>query len=137
MLCAPIMAQRAACEALHNGERDMEAKVSQDDARRRLVVSGLNAIGLVCHEPAGAFYAFPSTRGTGLTSAQFAEELLLQERVAVVPGEAFGECGTGHIRCSYARSVGELEEALRRMGRFMEQSRHGADRRGPVLKEVR
>jgi aminotransferase len=119
MLCAGITAQMAALEALRNGERDTAEMVAQYDARRRLVVGGLNAIGLTCQMPEGAFYAFPSIAGTGLDSETFAERLLHEERVAVVPGNAFGDCGEGHIRCSYAASVAELEEALRRIGRFV------------------
>jgi aminotransferase len=134
MLCAPIMAQKAACEALRNGERDMADMVNQYDARRRLVVKGLNGMGLDCHEPAGAFYAFPCIRRTGLTSEQFAEGLLHEERVAVVPGEAFGECGEGFIRCSYARSVAELEEALRRMERFVARRCGEAGHRAVALR---
>jgi aminotransferase len=135
MLCAPIMAQKAACEALRNGERDMQDMVQQYDARRRLVIKGLNDIGLDCYEPVGAFYAYPSIRRTGLTATEFAEALLHEERVAVVPGEAFGECGTGHIRCSYARSVVELEEALRRMERFVARRAHDTAPREAALKE--
>jgi aminotransferase len=136
MLCASITAQMAAIEALHNGERDMEEMVGQYDARRRLVVSRLNQIGLDCHEPEGAFYVFPSIRRTGLSSEEFAEALLREERVAVVPGDAFGDCGTDHIRCSYAASVGELEEALRRMERFTTRRLSESQRGEPVLKEA-
>jgi aminotransferase len=121
MLCAGITAQMAALEALRNGERDTAEMVAQYDARRRLIVGGLNALGLACRMPEGAFYAFPSIAGTGLDSETFAERLLHQERVAVVPGNAFGDCGEGHIRCSYAASVADLEEALRRIGRFVRQ----------------
>jgi aminotransferase len=119
MLCAPITAQTAAIEALKNGDRDTIEMREQYDARRRLVVSGFNAIGLPCHLPEGAFYAFPRIAGTGLECETFAERLLHEERVAVVPGTAFGDCGEGHIRCSYAASVAELEEALRRIERFV------------------
>jgi aminotransferase len=119
MLCAGITAQMAALEALRNGERDTAEMVAQYDARRRLIVGGLNAIGLACQMPEGAFYAFPSIAGTGLDSETFAEQLLHEERVAVVPGNAFGDCGEGHIRCSYAASTVELEEALRRIDRFV------------------
>ena len=84
------------------------------------MVSTLNEIGLECHMPGGAFYVFPSIRRTGLTSEQFAERLLLQERVAVVPGSVFGASGEGHIRCSYASSIEALQEAMKRMKRFVE-----------------
>ena len=95
--------------------------VKEYDQRRRVIVKGLNEIGLVCFEPKGAFYAFPSISITGLSSEEFAERLLLEERVAVVPGSAFGQCGEGHVRCCYATSLGDIEEALRRMGRFVEK----------------
>src|SRR2546426_827482 len=105
MLSAPITAQMAALEALKNGESDMEEMVAQYNERRRLVVAGFRAMGLDCFEPQGAFYAFPSIRATGLTSTEFAEALLREERVAVVPGTAFGECGEGVVRCAYAAST--------------------------------
>jgi aminotransferase len=123
MLCAPIAAQMAAVEALRNGERDTIAMREEYDARRRLVVSGFNAMGLPCHLPEGAFYAFPRVTDAGLDSETFAERLLHEERVAVVPGTAFGDCGEGHIRCSYAASVAELEQALSRIERFVRRCR--------------
>jgi aminotransferase len=86
-----------------------------------LIVGGLNEIGLTCHMPQGAFYAFPSVAATGLTSEKFAERLLFEERVAVVPGGAFGAGGEGHVRCSYATGLDKIQEALRRMGRFVEK----------------
>jgi len=123
MLCASHIAQRAAIEALKNAENDVQEMVADYDRRRRFFVRGLNAIGLDCHEPAGAFYAFPSIARFGLSSEEFAERLLHEERVAVVPGNAFGESGEGYVRCSYATSLEQLEEALTRMRRFAE--RHG------------
>ena len=93
--------------------------VDDYDRRRRLFVSGLNTIGLDCPEPTGAFYAFPRIARTGLTSEEFADKLLHEERVAVVPGSVFGPSGEGHVRCSYATALLQLEEALLRMGRFM------------------
>jgi len=120
MLCAPHMAQKAAVEALRHGENDVRQMVAEYDRRRRFFVRGLNAIGLECHEPRGAFYAFPSVRATGLTSEEFATRLLHEERVAVVPGNAFGQTGEGHIRCSYATSMAMLEQALERMARFVQ-----------------
>jgi aminotransferase len=125
MLSAPIMAQKAAIEACRNGEPDMEAMVAQYDERRRFFVKGLNDIGLETLTPEGAFYAFPSIRSTGLDCEQFAEQLLMQERVAVVPGTAFGEGGDGHIRCSYAASMEQLREALVRIERFLVSKRSG------------
>jgi aminotransferase len=127
MLCAPHIAQRAALEATLNGENDVREMVADYDRRRRFFVRGLNAIGLDCVEPTGAFYAFPSVRRTGLTSEQFAERLLQEERVAVVPGNAFGASGEGCVRCSYATSMAQLEEALARMRRFMERNRASAE----------
>lgn len=119
MLCAPIMSQMAATEALKAGEKDVAAMVEEYDRRRRVIVKGLRDLGLSCLEPEGAFYAFPSIRVTGMTSEEFAERLLMEERVAVVPGTAFGTNGEGHIRCCYATSLREIEEALRRMERFV------------------
>ena len=119
MLCAPIMGQVAALEALTSGDDDVEEMVAAYDHRRRLIVKGFNDIGLPCFEPKGAFYAFPSIKRTGLSSEEFAERLLMEEKVAVVPGSAFGRSGEGHIRCCYAVSLPEIEEALERMGRFV------------------
>lgn len=132
MLCAPHVAQRAALEALDHGEADVEEMVADYDRRRRYFVAGLNKIGLDCAPPGGAFYAFPSVRRTGLTSEQFAEQLLKTQRVAVVPGNAFGPSGEGHVRCSYATSLLNLEEALERMGRFMRDILGAAASPGPA-----
>ncbi len=119
MLAAPIMSQKAALEACRSGEPEMEAMVAQYDERRRFFVRGLNAIGLDCLTPEGAFYVFPSIRSTGLSEEEFAERLLMEERVAVVPGSAFGPSGAGHVRCSYASSLENIREALVRMERFV------------------
>jgi len=123
MLCAPIMGQMAAIEALKAGEADVIRMVKEYDRRRRVIVKGLNDIGLACFEPKGAFYAFPSIKVTGMTSEEFAEKLLMEEKVAVVPGSVFGRCGEGYVRCCYATSLVDIEEALRRMGRFVERHR--------------
>jgi len=123
MLCAPTMAQMAAIEALRNGESEVEKMVQEYNRRRRLMVKRLNEIGLPCFEPKGAFYAFPSIKATGMNSEEFAEKLLLEEKVAVVPGTAFGPCGEGFVRCCYATSLPNIEEALRRMDRFIRKSR--------------
>ena len=113
------MGQVAAIEALKSGE-DSVAEMVEDYSRRRLVmVKGLNEIGLTCFEPKGAFYVFPSVKGTGMTSEEFAERLLIEEKVAVVPGTAFGQCGEGYVRCCYATSLADIEEALSRMKRFV------------------
>lgn len=122
IMCASIMGQKAAIEALRNGENEMRKMVESYNYRRRIILSGLNEIGLDCFEPKGAFYCFPSVQNTGMSSEEFCERLLEEEKVAVVPGNAFGTCGEGHIRCCYAASVGHIEEALERMGRFV--SRH-------------
>lgn len=119
MLCAPTMAQMAALEALRHGRADMERMIESYRQRRNYVVDGFRQIGLTCHEPDGAFYAFPSVTATGLSSAEFAEKLLMEEKVAVVPGDVFGESGQGHIRCSYATSMEQLKKALDRMERLM------------------
>jgi aminotransferase len=122
MLCAPTMTQMAAVEALKNGEADVESMVQEYNRRRRFMVKRLNEIGLSCFEPKGAFFAFPSVEITGMSSEEFAEKLLLQEKVAVVPGTAFGPCGEGFVRCCYATSLPNIEEALRRMARFVRKS---------------
>lgn len=119
-MCAPHMMQHGAIEALRNGYHEVESMRTSYRRRRNYVVQTLNQIGLDCHTPGGAFYVFPSIKSTGLTSEQFAEELLMQEKVAVVPGSVFGESGEGYIRCSYATSMGQLQEALKRMQRFVE-----------------
>jgi aminotransferase len=119
MLCAPIMAQMAAMEALKNGEEEKNRMVREYHLRRNLFVEGLNRIGLPCHMPEGAFYAFPSVEKTGLDDISFAERLLAEKQVAVVPGSAFGEAGKGHIRCAYAVSREHLIEALKRIESFI------------------
>lgn len=119
MMCAPTMAQYAAIEALQNGAADVEQMKKSYRQRRNFFVQSLNEIGLSCHMPGGAFYAFPSIQSTGMTSEQFAERLLLEEKVAVVPGHVFGASGEGYIRCSYASSLEQLQEAIRRMKRFL------------------
>lgn len=119
MLCAPITAQVAAIEALKRGKTNMNKMVAEYNHRRRLMLDGFQRIGLPCFEPKGAFYIFPSIKTTGLSSMQFAEELLKAEKVALVPGDAFGASGEGFVRCSYAASVENLSEALLRIERFV------------------
>ena len=121
MLCAPITAQVAAIEALRHGQCNMQQMVDEYNRRRRLMVEGFRNIGLKCFEPKGAFYIFPSIKETGLSSLAFAEELLKEEKVALVPGDAFGESGEGYVRCSYASSTANLSEALLRIGRFVKK----------------
>lgn len=120
MLCAPITAQIAAVEALRHGEKYMKKMVSEYDKRRRLIYDGLTNAGLKCFEPKGAFYIFPDITVTGLTSEEFAEQLLMKEHVALVPGTAFGECGEGYVRCSYATSVTKISEAIARIEHFVQ-----------------
>lgn len=120
MLCAPITAQIAAVEALRHGEKYMKKMVSEYDKRRRLIYDGLTNAGLKCFEPKGAFYIFPDITSTGLTSEEFAEQLLMKEHVALVPGNAFGECGEGYVRCSYATSVAKISEAIARIEHFVQ-----------------
>ena len=119
MLCAPITAQIAAVEALRHGEKYMRKMVSEYDKRRRLIYDGLQKAGLKCFEPKGAFYIFPDITSTGLSSEEFAEKILMQEHVALVPGNAFGECGEGFVRCSYATSIEQISEALLRIEHFV------------------
>ncbi|WP_274649374.1 aminotransferase class I/II-fold pyridoxal phosphate-dependent enzyme [Paenibacillus humicola] len=119
VLCAPIMGQVAALEALRNGLEEKDRMIESYNQRRRLVVRGFRDIGLECHEPRGAFYAFPSIKSTGLSSEQFATRLLQEHSVAAVPGDVFGLGGEGHLRCSYATSVSQLNEAIERIGQFV------------------
>ncbi|NHN29278.1 aminotransferase class I/II-fold pyridoxal phosphate-dependent enzyme [Paenibacillus agricola] len=121
VMCAPAMGQVAALEALKNGMEEKDRMVESYNQRRRLVVHNFREIGLQCHEPQGAFYAFPSIVSTGLSSEEFAQRLLLEANVAVVPGDAFGLGGEGFIRCSYAYSVNQLIEAIDRIGNFIKK----------------
>jgi aminotransferase len=123
IMSAPTTAQYAALEALRHGEEAVEEMRARYDRRRRLIVNGLNNIGLTCFEPRGAFYAFPSIAATGMSDDEFSERLLMEEKVACVPGSAFGSSGAGHVRCSYATGYNQIEQALERMARFAQ--RHG------------
>ena len=123
IMSAPTTAQEAALVALEHGEEAVEDMRQRYDRRRRLIVDGLNSIGLRCFEPRGAFYAFPSVRGSGMDDAEFAERLLTEEQVAVIPGRAFGIGGAGYVRCSYATAYDKIELALERIARFVQ--RHG------------
>jgi len=123
IMCAPTVSQHAALAALREGEPFVQEMVAEYDRRRRLIVDGLNELGLDCFEPQGAFYAFPSIEVTGMDDDEFAEKLLQEERVAVIPGSAFGEAGRGYVRCSYATNYEKIEEALERLQRFVR--RHG------------
>ncbi|WP_127584126.1 aminotransferase class I/II-fold pyridoxal phosphate-dependent enzyme [Paenibacillus koleovorans] len=123
VMCAPVMGQIAAYEALKNGLEEKDRMVEAYNQRRRLVVKGFREIGLDCHEPNGAFYAFPSIASTGLTSEEFCQRLLLEGKVATVPGQVFGLGGESFIRCSYATSVTQLTEALERISTFVDKVR--------------
>lgn len=120
MICAPITAQIAGLEAIRNGEKHMRKMVAEYDRRRRLIYEGFISMGLECFEPKGAFYIFPSIKNTGLSSEEFAEQLLRRQHVAVIPGNAFGECGEGFIRASYATSVDNISLALARIKNFLQ-----------------
>ncbi len=119
IMCVSITSQMAACEAVHTGRKSVEEMKREYKRRREFVIDGLNEIGLTCHKPQGAFYAFPSIKKTGLSSLDFAQKLLSQEKVAVVPGTAFGKEFKDYIRISYASSFDNLKEALRRMSVFL------------------
>ena len=119
IMCAPIMGQKAAIEALRNGNTEMVKMVTDYNNRRKIILKGFREIGLDCFEPKGAFYCFPSIKVSGLNSEDFCELLLAEEQVAVVPGNAFGSNGEGFIRCCYAASIPNIETAIERMGNFL------------------
>ncbi len=119
IMCAPTTSQYAAIEALRNGDEAVAAMREEYDMRRRLIVNGFNKLGLSCREPKGAFYAFPCIHSTGMSSEEFCEKLLWAEKVAIVPGTAFGESGEGFVRASYCYSTEHILEALRRIERFL------------------
>lgn len=119
IMCSPTISQYAAIEALKHGDSDVEVMKESFQQRRNFIVNGFNKIGLTCPMPQGAFYIFPSIKCTGMSSEEFCEALLNEEKVAVVPGNAFGECGEGYIRCSYAYSIDEIKEAINRIERFL------------------
>ena len=119
IMCAPTVSQFAAVEALRNGDSAIEEMRDEYDRRRRLIVDGFNNLGLTCFEPQGAFYIFPSIRSTGMKSEEFCEKLLMNKKLALVPGTAFGESGEGFLRVSYAYSVKQITEALERLSDFM------------------
>ena len=119
IMCAPIMGQKAAIEALRNGNTEMVKMVTDYNNRRKIILKGFREIGMDCFEPKGAFYCFPSIKVSGLNSEDFCELLLAEEQVAVVPGNAFGSNGEGFIRCCYAASIPNIETAIERMGNFL------------------
>ena len=121
IMCSPTVSQYAAVEALKSCGHEVENMINEYNIRRRWLVNALNEIGLTCFDPQGAFYVFPSIKASGLSSQQFCEELLEKHRIAVVPGDAFGECGEGYIRISYAYSLKHLMEAVERISEFMDE----------------
>ncbi len=123
IMSAPTVAQIAVADVLEQAEADVERMRQEYDRRRRLIVAGFNALGLSCFEPRGAFYAFPNITAAGMDEQTFAETLLQEERVAMVPGTAFGDCGAGYVRASYATAYEKIEQALDRLHHFMQ--RHG------------
>jgi aminotransferase len=123
MLCASIISQEAALEAILHGEVDTSEMREQYRARRNYIVNALNAIGLTCNLPRGSFYAFPSITSSGLSSKEFAVRLLQQEKVACVPGSAFGPSGEGYLRCCFATALDQIEIATERMARFVNRIR--------------
>lgn len=121
IMSAPTNSQYAAIEALKNGDRDIDKMREDYDARRRYTVNAFREIGLDCFEPEGAFYIFPCIKTTGLTSDEFCEQLIMSKHVAVIPGNAFGECGEGFIRVSYCYSIENIKEAVKRIGEFIKE----------------
>ncbi len=121
IMSAPTTSQYAAIEAMKNGDEDIEYMRGQYDMRRRLIVDGLNRMGLRCFKPEGAFYVFPSVKSTGLTSEEFCERLIYSKHVAVIPGDAFGACGEGFVRISYSYSIKHITEALERIEAFLKE----------------
>ncbi|MCX7869020.1 MAG: aminotransferase class I/II-fold pyridoxal phosphate-dependent enzyme, partial [Terrimicrobiaceae bacterium] len=120
ILCAPIMGQEAAIEALERGEAAMERMRAEYELRRNYIVAALEELGMPCMSPRGAFYAFPKIPAVGLSSREFSLGLLREQRVAVVPGTAFGPSGEGHVRCSFATSLPQIKEAMTRLGHYLE-----------------
>lgn len=124
IMCSPTVSQYAGIEAIENCEEDVKQMVKEYDIRRRFLVDRFNKLGLECFNPEGAFYVFPSIKSTGLSSEEFCEKLIFDKKVAVVPGNAFGACGEGYVRVSYAYSLSHLKEALDRIEEFLEEIKH-------------
>lgn len=121
IMCAPTTAQYAAIEALKNGDDDILNMKNEYNTRRRLILEGFRELGLSCFEPKGAFYVFPCIKSSGLSSDEFCERLLYSKKVALVPGNAFGDCGEGFVRATYCYSVSHIKEALARIGEFLKE----------------
>lgn len=122
IMCAPTTSQFAAIEAIRNGDEDVRLMREEYNYRRKFIVNGFNKLGLTCFEPLGAFYCFPCIKSTGMSSEDFCNNLLKEEKVAIVPGGAFGESGEGFVRVSYAYSIDHIKKALDAIGRFLERS---------------
>jgi aminotransferase len=123
MMCAPVLSQKAAVEALRNGGADADRMRGEYVRRRNYICSAFNELGLPCHLPGGAFYVFPEIRGLGMSSRDFSLQLLDEEQVACVPGTAFGPSGEGFVRCCYATHLDDIKEAMSRIARFVERHR--------------
>ncbi|MBR5973914.1 MAG: aminotransferase class I/II-fold pyridoxal phosphate-dependent enzyme [Clostridiales bacterium] len=126
IMCSPTTAQYAVIEACRNGDKEVEDMRDEYNRRRRVIIKGLNDAGLTCFEPTGAFYAFPSIEGLGLTCEEFCERFLMEKKVAIVPGNAFGKCGEGHVRISYAASLENIQEAMKRLKEFVSELKNGS-----------
>jgi aminotransferase len=124
-MSSPTVSQYAAIDALHSGDRDVRKMAEEYNIRRRLLVKEFNEIGLPCFEPLGAFYVFPCIKSTGLSSEEFCERLLESKKIAVVPGNAFGDCGEGYVRVSYAYSLAHLMTALDKIREFLKEINNG------------
>ncbi|MCR5057125.1 MAG: aminotransferase class I/II-fold pyridoxal phosphate-dependent enzyme [Clostridiales bacterium] len=126
IMSSPTTAQYAVIEACRNGDKDVEEMRDEYNRRRRVIINGLKEAGLSCFDPTGAFYAFPSIEGLGLTCEEFCESFLMEKKVAIVPGSAFGKCGEGHVRISYAASMENIQEAMRRLKEFVTELKNGS-----------
>ena len=126
IMSSPTTAQYAVIEACRNGDKDVEEMRDEYNRRRRVIINGLKEAGLSCFDPTGAFYAFPSIEGLGLTCEEFCEKFLMEKKVAIVPGSAFGKCGEGHVRISYAASMENIQEAMRRLKEFVTELKNGS-----------
>ena len=125
IMSSPTTAQYAVIEACRNGDKEVAEMRDEYNRRRRIIIKGLKDAGLTCFDPTGAFYAFPSIEGLGLTSEQFCERFLMEKKVAIVPGNAFGNCGEGHVRISYAASLENIQEAMKRLKEFVSELKDG------------
>ncbi|MBQ1340805.1 MAG: aminotransferase class I/II-fold pyridoxal phosphate-dependent enzyme, partial [Ruminococcus sp.] len=121
IMCSPYISQNAAVEALDSCDNEIAKMVDEYNIRRKFLVSEFNRLGLTCFDPEGAFYVFPCIKSTGLTSEEFCERLLYEEKVAAVPGSAFGDSGEGYMRISYAYSLKHLMEAMKRIEKFLKK----------------